>query len=119
MGFNYSQDGRGNRLVLHMQGCNLRCPWCSNPEGLEIKGTLMRKGKNGVPRLSCKELELEDLLNLCRESSPLFFESGGVTFTGGEPTMQSGALREALEGLCDMGIHTAVETNGTFPLLPD
>ena len=35
-GFNYSQDGPGNRLVYHLSGCNLKCPWCSNPEGMEI-----------------------------------------------------------------------------------
>ena len=31
-GFNFSQDGPGNRLVYHLAGCNFRCPWCSNPE---------------------------------------------------------------------------------------
>lgn len=40
-GFNYAQDGRGNRLILHLQGCNLRCPWCANPEGLRPEGALM------------------------------------------------------------------------------
>ena len=40
-GFNYSQDGSGNRIILHLQGCNMRCPWCSNPEGLSLHGTLM------------------------------------------------------------------------------
>ncbi|MBQ7261532.1 MAG: 4Fe-4S cluster-binding domain-containing protein [Lachnospiraceae bacterium] len=40
-GFNYSQDGRGNRLVYHLQGCNMRCPWCANPEGLDVNGVLM------------------------------------------------------------------------------
>ena len=40
-GFNYSQDGPGNRLVYHLQGCNMRCGWCSNPEGLSINGTLI------------------------------------------------------------------------------
>ncbi len=37
-GFNYSQDGPGNRLVYHLQGCNMRCAWCSNPEGMARKG---------------------------------------------------------------------------------
>ena len=40
-GFNYSQDGDGNRLVYHMQGCNLKCPWCANPEGMQCKGTIV------------------------------------------------------------------------------
>ena len=37
-GFNYSQDGPGNRLVYHLSGCNMYCPWCSNPEGMSTKG---------------------------------------------------------------------------------
>lgn len=40
-GFNYSQDGTGNRLVYHLQGCNMHCPWCSNPEGMSTEGTLI------------------------------------------------------------------------------
>jgi glycyl-radical enzyme activating protein len=40
-GFNYSQDGPGNRLVYHLQGCNMRCIWCSNPEGIAVAGTLL------------------------------------------------------------------------------
>ncbi len=40
-GFNYSQDGVGNRLVWHLQGCNMECPWCSNPEGMPVKGVLL------------------------------------------------------------------------------
>lgn len=40
-GFNYSQDGQGNRLILHLQGCNMSCPWCSNPEGMPLDGALV------------------------------------------------------------------------------
>ena len=40
-GFNYSQDGQGNRLIFHLQGCNMKCPWCSNPEGMPLKGALV------------------------------------------------------------------------------
>lgn len=40
-GWNYSQDGPGNRLLLHFQGCNFDCPWCSNPEGRSREGELI------------------------------------------------------------------------------
>jgi pyruvate formate lyase activating enzyme len=39
-GWNYSQDGPGNRLLYHFQGCNFTCPWCSNPEGCPPEGVL-------------------------------------------------------------------------------
>lgn len=103
-GFNYSQDGPGNRLVVHLQGCNLHCPWCANPEGMAM-------GAAG------EEWEAAGLVRFCEESSMLFFDGGGVTFTGGEPTMQIEALREVLETLRGLKIHTVIETNGTSPHL--
>ena len=48
-GFNYSQDGRGNRLIYHLQGCNLSCPWCANPEGMRLDGVLMADPEWLVP----------------------------------------------------------------------
>lgn len=29
-----TQDGPGVRTTVFLKGCNLRCPWCSNPENL-------------------------------------------------------------------------------------
>lgn len=103
-GFNYSQDGPGNRLVYHTQGCNLKCRWCANPEGICLEGG--------------KEYSVEKILEESNRSKMLFFSNGGVTFTGGEPTMQFAELMAALKGLKDLEIHTALETNGTHPDLP-
>ena len=104
-GFNYSQDGPGNRLVLHLQGCNLRCPWCSNPEGLCFDGG--------------KAMSVASLLDLARSCRMMFFDGGGVTLTGGEATMQFEAVKEFLTRLHEEGIHTALETNGLNPRLPE
>ena len=104
-GFNYSQDGPGNRLVFHLQGCNLRCPWCSNPEGLSCTGGSV--------------CTVEQLLQLARSSRMMFFDGGGVTLTGGEVTMQFEAVRDFLSLLKEDGIHTAIETNGCHTRLPE
>lgn len=104
-GFNFSQDGPGNRLVYHLQGCNLRCPWCSNPEGLEWNG-------------DGRAYSTDELMEEVRRSSIMFFDGGGVTLTGGEVTMQLPGVLEFLTRLHEEGIHTCIETNGISPGLP-
>lgn len=106
-GFNYSQDGTGNRLVYHVQGCNLRCPWCSNPEGMPFTGP------------DTFAMTAKQLLNEALRSKAMFFDGGGVTFTGGEATCQFGALKDTLTLLWKTGISTALETNGTSSRLPE
>lgn len=154
-GFNYSQDGQGNRLVYHLQGCNMRCPWCANPEGMIPGGALVTekewlveelcphgavkegqlereicrvcttrdclspkyRGK-GI-RLSCEEKTIDELFEEIIRSSPMFYDGGGVTFTGGEAVLQFEPLKELLMRLQKAGIHTAVETNGSSVRLPE
>lgn len=104
-GFNFSQDGPGNRLVIHLQGCNLHCPWCSNPEGMNVNDG--------------KSVSTEDLIQEIISCKRLFFDGGGVTFTGGECTLQKDALMQVLKSCKQNGIHTAIETNGTCPYTAD
>lgn len=104
-GFNYAQDGTGNRLVYHLQGCNLACPWCSNPEGMSFEGGHI--------------LTVEEIVEECLRCRPMFFDGGGVTFTGGECTCQFESLKKILSALKQAGISTAIETNGTSPRLPE
>ena len=74
-GFNYSQDGPGNRLVYHLQGCNWHCPWCSNPEGMD-------------PCRAAKECDTADLIREAKSCLPMMIDGGGVTLTGGEVLLQ-------------------------------
>ena len=43
----------------------------------------------------------------------MMFSGGGVTFTGGEPTVQFEALKELLSKCKEAGINTAIETNAS------
>ena len=104
-GFNYSQDGPGNRLVYHLSGCSLRCPWCSNPEGKAA-------GSGQV-------YTVEEMVAEAVSARPMFFGGGGVTLTGGEVTEQFSSVEALLSALKAQDIHTCIETNGTHPCLPE
>ncbi len=104
-GFNFSQDGPGNRLVYHLQSCNFRCKWCSNPESIKTDYE------------KCKNYTVDQIADEVIRSRMMFFDGGGVTFTGGEPTMQFKELSEVLKMLKESDIHTAIETNGSHPKL--
>lgn len=105
-GFNFSQDGPGNRLVFHVAGCNMYCPWCSNPEGMKVQSGYV-------------EYTAEMLLTEAQNCRMMFFGGGGVTFTGGEATLEYKELLAALSAMKQGGINTAIETNGTSPHLEE
>lgn len=100
-GFNYSQDGPGNRLVYHLSGCNLKCPWCSNPEGMEVTK-------------STTTLTVEDIVKEAVSCKMMFIDNGGITLTGGEVTCQKKAVVNLLKRLKDNNIHTCIETNASL-----
>lgn len=99
-GFNYSQDGPGNRLVYHLCGCNLKCPWCSNPEGMEITE-------------KAEKLTVENIVKEAVSCKMMFIDNGGVTLTGGEVTCQKAAVLNLLKTLKENNIHTCIETNAS------
>ncbi len=104
-GFNYSQDGPGNRLIYHLQGCNFKCKWCSNPESMP----LFSDKAEDVPN--------DDVVKEIERSRMMFFDGGGVTFTGGEPTLQPDDLIYVLKKVRELGVNTAIENNGSSPRL--
>ncbi len=106
-GFNYSQDGPGNRLVYHLQGCNFACKWCSNADSIPFENS------------EADECTVNEIFNEIMRSRMMFFDGGGVTFTGGEVCVQGEELLWLLKLLKENGIHTAIETNASFSLLKE
>ena len=102
-GFNYSQDGPGNRLVYHLQGCNFACKWCSNADSIPFCND------------KAKDVAVSAVFDEILRSRMMFFDGGGVTFTGGEATLQADELLGLLAMLKNEGVSTCIETNGSSP----
>lgn len=96
-------DGDGIRTIIFMAGCPLHCKWCANPEGQNINNYLV------------KEYSVEQLLKIVERQEIFYkYSNGGVTFSGGEATMQQDMLRELVNKLYDKAINLALETSGYF-----
>jgi len=94
-------DGPGIRVCVFLQGCNLRCLYCHNPETWELK--------EGGSRFTSKAL-YEKIIRY----EPFFKNGGGVTVSGGEPLLQSEFVQEFFTLCKEKGIHTALDTSGSL-----
>ena len=89
-------DGPGIRFVVFFSGCPMRCLYCHNPDTWHMGGEYM---------------SAEALIEKMRRNLP-FYRSGGLTATGGEPTMQLDFLIELFKLAKSEGIHTCLDTSG-------
>lgn len=94
-------DGPGLRLVVFLQGCPFRCLYCANPDTIDRVGEAI-------------ETSPDHILNMAVDQKPFFGKRGGITFSGGEPTMQARELIPLFERLREAGIHICLDTNGTL-----
>ena len=91
-------DGPGIRTVVFLSGCKLRCKYCHNPE-MWIKGN--------------DNYNSSELVEKILRNKPYFKRnSGGVTFSGGEPLLQIDFLIEVCQKLKEENIHIALDTAG-------
>jgi pyruvate formate lyase activating enzyme len=112
-------DGPGIRTTVFLKGCPLKCFWCHNPESIKMQPLQYVKKirldnkvfeKNEAVGIS---LTVEQIMETLRKDRIFMEESeGGVTFSGGEPTMQPEFLKSLLEECKKEGLHTAVDTCG-------
>ncbi len=93
-------EGPGIRLLIFLQGCNVRCMYCHNPDTWAI-------GKG-------KDYSVNDIIKLTEKERAYFENGGGVTATGGEPLVQRGELAKLFQELQKRKIHTAIETNASI-----
>ncbi len=129
-------DGNGIRTIVFFAGCPLRCQWCSNPESFVDKdrvafyektcikcgrcaGVCPERAAEVCPTGSRKKLvssyTIGQILRLIEKQKIFYrYSGGGVTFSGGEATLQQEILRELVNRLYDQAVDLALETSGYF-----
>lgn len=75
----------------------MRCQYCHNPDTWD-----MGDGK---------EKSVDEILEMF-ERNRVFYKTGGITATGGEPMMQIAFLTELFSKAKEMGVHTCLDTSG-------
>ncbi len=93
-------DGPGVRFIVFMQGCNLRCGCCHNPDTWEICD------KN--------EYTAYDLAEKCARYKEYFGKEGGITVSGGEPLLQAKFVKELFKECKKRQIGTCLDTSGSI-----
>ena len=93
-----SVDGPGVRFIVFMQGCNMRCKYCHNPDTWD---------KNGG-----REVTADEVINTALRYRTYWGKKGGITISGGEPLLQLDFLIELCKKCREQGISTVIDTAG-------
>lgn len=92
-------DGPGLRYVLFTQGCPHCCKGCHNPQTHPLEGGFLSSAGEVLAHFA---------------ENPLL---AGITFSGGEPFLQAGALCAVAEGVRARGKTVLVYTGFTYEQL--
>jgi pyruvate formate lyase activating enzyme len=92
-------DGPGIRLVAWTAGCQFRCLYCHNPDTWNMMNGMAVPLERAIAELN-------------KYRHGLKIMAGGFTLSGGEPLVQDRFAARLLTAAREMGIHTALDTNG-------
>lgn len=93
-------DGPGVRFVVFLQGCNLRCKCCHNPDTWSFS-----EGNEFSP---------EEIVKRAARFREYFGSAGGITLSGGEPLCQAEFAHEIFRLSHEAGINTCLDTSGSI-----
>lgn len=92
-------DGSGNRCSIFLQGCNINCLYCHNPETIPLNSN------------DAQRVNLTYLLNRIKDSMPFI---RGITVSGGEPTLHYQELIPLFKEVKKLGLTCYLDSNGFF-----
>ncbi len=92
-----SVDGPGIRFIIFLQGCNMRCRYCHNPDTWQKTGG--------------KEMTASELIDKAERYRSYWGKEGGITVSGGEALCQVEFVDELFTLAKKKGIHTCLDTS--------
>lgn len=98
-----SVDGPGVRFVIFLQGCNMRCRYCHNPD------TWMFPNDKDC---DVKKITPSELIKQALRYKNYWGRDGGITVSGGEPLLQIDFLNELFSIAKENGISAVLDTAG-------
>lgn len=117
-------DGPGIRTSVFVKGCNMNCAWCHNPELISRQpeyivdpskcihcGLCEDDCYSGARRLVGQWMSPSNVLKQVLMDRDYYAQEGGMTISGGEPTLQPNFTEQLLLLAHDEGIHCAMESN--------
>ena len=106
-------DGPGIRTTVFLKGCNLRCPWCHNPETISPEAVTLTYKKANKTVTYGRTMTVEAVVAEVMEDIDFYRQSGGgVTISGGEPLLRHEAVAALAKALQDKGIPVILDTAG-------
>lgn len=86
--------------VIFLPGCNLRCPYCHNPDLVtEIDLSTL--------------ISMDEIFRFLEKRAGIL---GGVVISGGEPLIYPvEEINSLIESIQNLGLQVKLDTNGTFP----
>lgn len=92
-------DGPGVRYIIFLQGCNMRCKYCHNPDTWNTDGG--------------EEMTAEEIINKALRYKSYWKDDGGITVSGGEPLLHIDFLTELFTLAKENNINTVIDTSGS------
>lgn len=96
-----SADGPGVRFLIFLQGCNMRCKYCHNPDTWKMD-------KDNVQLLTS-----EEVLQKALRYKAYWRNNGGITVSGGEALLQIDFIIELFKLAKEKGVNTCIDTSGS------
>ena len=105
-------DGPGIRFIVFLQGCNMRCKYCHNPETWTVVSNEENARYYNNRGITISIKTPREILDQAKRFRPYWKNGGGITVSGGEALLQIDFVSELFKLAKEEDINTCLDTSG-------